>query len=235
MSRRRPGASRRWAILAAGVVALVLIGLGIANAAQLSVSNGGIFLGNLARCSNGPIAATPATLVSGTTYSAVSLAGLTGCNGLGVQITVVGAAGSVLATGSGTAGANPLVITTSVNYNAANVTGVALLVGTWGVPTTWATPACQVTPVALTPSNPVGGSGKYRNVAFSSVNATCVGGALVLTFSDIYGANYTVSGTVPSGAPFSLSTGGQYRPLDVVASSISLTIGGFTIPHTWTP
>jgi hypothetical protein len=134
MTRRRSGVSRRWAILASGVVAVAFLGLAIADAAQLSVSTGGVFAGNQSRCTNGPVAiATHA----GSSYTSISLTNLAAaCSGQTMQVTVYDAAGTALATGTGTAGTAPFDITTT-SFNATLATGIALLVGTWGVPTTW--------------------------------------------------------------------------------------------------
>jgi hypothetical protein len=216
-------------------VATAVVGLAVADAAQLNVSGTGLVVGSESRCTNGPIATTPATLVTWTTFSAVSLAGLTGCDGLAVQITVFGSTGNSIVTGSGTAGADPLVISTG-NYDAATVTGVALLVGTWGVPATWTSPACTTTSISLAPGSPVGASGKYRAVTLSSVDSNCVGGTVVVLLYNSSGTLlHTGSGTVPSGASFTLPNEDQYVPSQVVATTISLTIDGYTIPYTWTP
>ena len=240
MTGRRSRGSRRWAIIASAVVGLSLAGLAIANAAQLSVTNTGLLVGSEARCTEGPVAITGGSAHSGNTYTSVSLTDLdAACVGASVQLTVYDAAGTALATGTGTAGASPFDITTT-SYTSTAVAGVALLVGTWGVPTTWTPPvvvptACTSTPITLTPANPVGGSGKYRDVGLSTVDPNCVGLAVTVTFSDIYGGAYTASGTVLAGASFTLPTGGQYRSSDVVVASISLTIDAFAIPFTWTP
>ena len=141
MTRRRSGAWRRWAILASGLVALVFAGLAIADAAQLSVGNGGIFLGSLARCTNGPVAITGGATHSGTSYTSVSVTNLAAaCSGKTIQVTVFNSSGTALATGTGTAGTSPFDVTTTA-FTSTAATGVAVLVGTWGVPTTWTPPA----------------------------------------------------------------------------------------------
>lgn len=140
MSRRRPGASRRWAILAASIVAAAFLGLAVADAAQLSVSNGGLFLGNLVRCTNGPVATTGGTTHVGSTFTSVQLSSVpAGCTGSAVEVTVYDAANAAIATGSGTAAGGSFdITTTSFPYSA--VAGVALLFDTWGVPATWTVP-----------------------------------------------------------------------------------------------
>ena len=154
MTRRRSVATRRWAIIASGLVALVFAGLAIADAAQLSVGNGGIFLGTKSRCTNGPIAATTGTAHTGANIQAVKLSGVsTACAGLPVSLVVYQSNGSSLATGTGTASTGSFDIATS-SYHANNVAGVALLIGTWGIPTTWSsTPVVlpAVSCIALTP------------------------------------------------------------------------------------
>jgi hypothetical protein len=62
-----------------------------------------------------------------------------GCNGLPVALTVYGTDGVVVATGNGTASTGPMQVTTTV-YPYSQVVGVALLVDTWGISTTWTAP-----------------------------------------------------------------------------------------------
>jgi hypothetical protein len=145
VTRRRSGASRKWAILASGLVAIVFVGLAVADAAQLNVSGQGIYSGNQARCTNGPVAITGGATHTGTSFTSVSLTNLAAaCSGKAIQVTVYDALGTSLATGSGVAGTAPFDIPTTA-FTSTAATGVALLVGTWGVPTTW-------TPPVLTPA-----------------------------------------------------------------------------------
>jgi hypothetical protein len=137
MTRRRSGASRRWAILASAVVAVAFLGLAVADAAQLNVTGSGVAVASAARCTNGPVAIAGGATHSGSSYASVSLANLAAaCSGQAIQVTVYDASQAALATGTGTAGTAPFDITTT-SFNATLATGVALLVGTWGVPTTW--------------------------------------------------------------------------------------------------
>lgn len=139
MTRRRSGTPRRWAIIASGFVALSVIGLAIADAAQLNVSNAGVALGNASRCTNGPITVvmgpgTGNTLRYSVTLSSVSAA----CANLPVNVVLYRSNGSSEATGTGTvpAAGGTFDITTT-GYRRNNVSGAALLIGTWGVPATW--------------------------------------------------------------------------------------------------
>lgn len=239
MTRRRSGASRRWAILASGLVALTFVGLGVADAAQLNVSGPGIYTGSQARCTNGPVAVTSGAAHSGTSYTSVSVTNLAAaCTGKAIQVTVYNVSGTSIATGTGSAGTAPFEITTTA-FTSTAVAGVALLVGTWGVPTTWTPPGptgCTTSPIALTPGSPVGASGKYRAVTLSSVDAACVGGAVVVRLYNGSGTLlYTGSGTVPAGPSFTLPNGLHYTPSQVVSATIGLRIDTFPIPYTWTP
>ena len=140
MTRRRARASRRWAIAASAIVAAVCLGLAIADAAQLPVGGNGLFLGNLARCTNGPVAITGGSTHVGSTFTSVQLSSVAApCAGRTAQVAVYNSAGAAIATGSGTATTGSFdVATTNFPYSA--VAGVAVLFDTWGVPTTWTAP-----------------------------------------------------------------------------------------------
>jgi hypothetical protein len=144
MTRRRSWGPRRWAIGASALVALAIAGFAIADAAGLTVTTTGVFAGNKARCTNGPIATTTGTAHTGANIQAVKLSGVpAACAGLPVSIVAYQSNGNSYATGTGMASTGSFDIATS-NYHANNVTGVALTIGTWGVPATW-----SYTPVVL--------------------------------------------------------------------------------------
>ena len=173
MTRRPSSASRRWAILASGLVALVFVGLAVADAAQLNVSGPGIYAGSQARCTNGPVAITGGATHSGTSYTSISLTNLAAaCSGKAIQVTIYNVSGVALATGTGTAGTAPFDIATTA-FTSTAATGVALLVGTWGVPTTW-TPPSITPPVSCIALN---GGGKPQPSKTCTVTFSPNGGA----------------------------------------------------------
>jgi hypothetical protein len=138
------------ALVAAILVALGITGLAVANASQLTVTSGKIVLQSAARCTNATIATTGGSAHVGSTFTSVQFSSVAAaCAGLAAQVTVYDAAGTAIATGSGTAAAGSFdVATTSFAYSA--VAGVAVLFDTWGVPTTWTVPV--VPPFVLTDS-----------------------------------------------------------------------------------
>jgi len=138
---RRTGARRVAAAVAGAAVALSVVGLVVASASQLTVSSSHPFLQDSARCTNATIATTGFASGGGTNWDRVRLVGVPdACAGLQIQLTVYRTRASgtttTLATGTGTAASGTVDITTT-NYASNRVTGVALLIGGWGVPTTW--------------------------------------------------------------------------------------------------
>lgn len=125
------------AAVAAVAVALSVVGFVVASASQLTVSSSYLSPQNVSRCTNATIATTGfASGGPGTTWNRVRLVGVPdACAGLPITVFVYRASGQ-MATGTGTAAAGTVDITTA-NYTSGNVTGVALLIGGWGVPTTW--------------------------------------------------------------------------------------------------
>jgi len=153
---------RRKAALIIAALALVGVAGGIvASAASLSVTGAGTHADAGIRCTDGPVATTVGSTGSGNWYTSVNLNDLAAaCSGQTVTVTVFDASGASIATGTGTAGTAPQSVTTS-GYNPANVAGIALLVGGWGVPTTWTPPATvpAVSCVAINNGgNPTGGT-----------------------------------------------------------------------------
>lgn len=139
MTRRRSSAPRRWAIGASALVALVFAGVAIANAAGLTVTSRQLFAQNAARCTNATIATTGFRNSGTGNWNRVRLVGVpAACAGLPVSVVVYRSSGSSFATGTGTAAEGAVDITTTA-YASGNATGVALLIGGWGVPTTWDT------------------------------------------------------------------------------------------------
>lgn len=158
--------SRRLATVAASIAALALAGFIVADAAQLGVNSNDTHTNADQRCTDGPVATTGGTVSSGNTYTTVSLADLSSaCTGESVQLVVYGAGGTQLATGSGTAGTAPFDVTTT-SYDSTQVVGVALLVGTWGVPTTWTAPT-GIPAISCVPLNPGGNPWKNHTCSVS--------------------------------------------------------------------
>ena len=152
---------RRLAIVVAALVSVGVAGVVVANAAALNVNAGGSAIDSANRCTDGPVEITGGSTGGGTWYTSISLVDLAAsCSGASVQVTLFDASGSSLATGSGLAGTSPFDLSTS-GYNPTNVAGVALLVGGWGVPTTW-TPPTAVPGISC---QAVNNSGKTTNSA----------------------------------------------------------------------
>lgn len=239
MTHRRWSAPRRWAVGAVALVTLSVAGLAAANAAQLTVTSSGVAVASAARCTNGPVAITGGATHSGTSYSSVSVAGLaSACSGKSVTVTVYNLSGTALWTGTGLASTVPFDITTvapTLPYTSTAVTGVALLVGTWGVPATWTPPvvvptACTAGPVAATIGTVHNGA-NYYSVALSGVPASCSGKAVTITVGSPYNSSITTGTGPASTGAFEIATG-KYKGSDV--TFVVLTIDGFTISTTWT-
>ena len=131
--------------LAAAVAAVVVLaGISFASASQLNVSGGSLFLQNASPCTNATIATTGFASGGGTNWNRVRLVGVPEtCAGLPIQLTVyhTSSRGTTTqlawSTGSPTAALGTVDVTVNQSYTSGNVTGVALLIGGWGVPTTW--------------------------------------------------------------------------------------------------
>jgi hypothetical protein len=141
--KARRGRSPRVAALVATVlVVLGFAGLAVADASQLAVASNSLFLQNDARCTNATIATTGfASGGPGTTWDRVRLVGVPdACAGLPIELVVYRIRNgntTVRAIGSGTAAAGLVDVVADRDYDSTRVTGVALLIGGWGVPTTW--------------------------------------------------------------------------------------------------
>ncbi len=133
---RRKGTWRVAAAVAGTAIAISVVGLVVASGSQLDVTNGPPFVQDTSRCTNATLATTGFASGGGRNWDRVRLVGVPdACAGLPISVVVYRAAGE-LATGTGTAAAGTVDITTG-NYRSNRVTGVALLIGGWGVPTTW--------------------------------------------------------------------------------------------------
>ncbi|MBN2176416.1 MAG: hypothetical protein JW722_02025 [Demequinaceae bacterium] len=177
-SRRRRRLWRRWA-LAVGLTATVAV-VTVASAAQLSVFGRDRTTDEAAPCTTLtlPTAATGPFSHGG--YTQVLIESIPSeCNGLTVSLVVYGSGGTELATGTGTTGALGSAIITTGSYRGTDVQGVALLIGTWGVRTTW-------TSVPSTPSVSCIALNNGRNPQLSRTCSVVVTGT---------------SGTYPNSSP----------------------------------
>ncbi len=145
MNARRGRSPRVAALVAAVFVALGLAGLAgvaVADATQLTVASNPLFLQNASRCTNATIATTGFKNSGTGNWDRVRLVGVPdACAGLPIELTVYhtnsgGTTYTQLATGTGDA-ALGTVVAVATAYDSTQVTGVALLIGGWWVPTTW--------------------------------------------------------------------------------------------------
>jgi hypothetical protein len=136
------------------------------------------------------------------------------CAGKNVEVTVFDASGNAIATGSGAAGAAPFdVATTTFSYS--QVSGIAVLVDTWGVPATWTDPIvapftcvatnsawipvipavnCTVTNLVVTP----GTSGGFATATIS-FRVGNLGGNTRFVLTADFGSVPTFPGWTPTG------------------------------------
>lgn len=145
-------ATRRWAV---GLVAAVTAFLGVAaaSAASIGVSSRDHSTATAARCTTSTIGVAPSGTPSGGTYAQVTLTSIpSACFGLAVSLVVYGSGGASLATGTGVTGSTGTATITTSSYAGSSVSGVALLVNTWGITSSWTPPASvlpTVTCIAL--------------------------------------------------------------------------------------
>lgn len=149
-TRRSRRCLRTWA-LAVGMTAAVGVVV-IASAAHLSVFGRDSEIDHATPCTDWTL---PTTVGDGWhgSYWEVSITGIpAGCDNLAVALTVYGTGGTVLATGTGTTGTGGSATIATGTYTGSAVLGVALLIDTWGVHTTW-TPPTEPPPVSCIPLN----------------------------------------------------------------------------------
>lgn len=149
-ARRRRRSWRTWA-LAAGLTAAVAV-ITVASAAQLTVLSRGIGTATAAPCTTLTLPTTATGTLTGGYYSAVQIVNIPPeCENLPVSLVVYDASGTKLVTdaGSGNTGAMGTATIATGSYSAASVVGVALLINTWGVHTSWVSPSSIFTCVAL--------------------------------------------------------------------------------------
>ncbi len=136
-ANRRTLRTRVIPLAALGVLALGGLALGSAAHLTVTATDRGIFFAEPCTFDTVTVGVSPTGI--GATKTAVAVTNFpSSCYGNTVQVTVANAAGTQLATGSGTCSAASCTITTG-SYDAPSVTQTHLLVSTWGVPSTWGT------------------------------------------------------------------------------------------------
>lgn len=131
------------AVVAAVTAALTFAALSTAAAAQLGVTSSGLGAYSDEACTTQSVATTVGSTFSGPNYSSVEITDLPdACAGLPISLVVFDISGTSIASGTATAPAAPVPafdVATST-YTGTDAAGVALLVDTWHVPTTWTSP-----------------------------------------------------------------------------------------------
>ena len=119
------------------LTAITLVGIAAASAAQLGLGGSGPGAFQDTKCTTASVATEGGATHTGANYTSVELTDIpASCVGLDVEVVVYDSSGNSIATGTGTVTTAPMDVTTTT-YNINNAAGVALLVDTWGVPTTW--------------------------------------------------------------------------------------------------
>lgn len=153
MSARRGPA----VVLAAVVAALAVLLLTPASAARLSVSAGAITTLTARPCTTSAVTAGTGG-ASGTVTRVVLSSVPAGCRGLPATLRVYAVDGTPLAAADTTvtlAAADTTTVTVPA-YATSRAAGVALTVGSWGVPVTWSAPAAPTGPVTPGPGTTFG-------------------------------------------------------------------------------
>ena len=152
------------ALVAAATAALTFATLSTAAAAQLGVSGGAFGSYSDEACTTDSVATTLGSTSTGANYTSIELSNLPdSCAGLPIELVVYDNTGTSIGTGTGTAPGAPVPAfdVTTTSYKGSDADGVALLVDTWHVPTTWTgtTPTPAYSCVAINPAgNPTGQS-----------------------------------------------------------------------------
>lgn len=129
------------------------------------------------------------------TYTAVQVTGIpVACYDLAAQLVVYGAGGAQLVTASGFTGSTGTMTLTTGTYTGAAVQGVALLINTWGMRTSW-TPPAGLPPISCIPLN--------RNNDNSPTGQTC---SVVITNPTAYYGNSNPPGGELFGFQFNVTS-----------------------------
>ena len=108
----------------------------------MNVASGNHELDTLAPCTTATLPTTVAGTPTGGNYTQVQILSIpAACNNLAVRTVIFGTGGTQLATGTGNTGATGTATITTSSYAGASAIGVALLIDTWGVRTTWTPPS----------------------------------------------------------------------------------------------
>ena len=127
-------------------VAVLVLALGLAptpaSASQLSVNTGGgVAAIKLERCSNQLLAATVAGPATGSNYRQVAISGIpAACAGFALDVKLHRANGNLMTSGSGTAAAGTVNVTTAAQYNASQVATVVVSIRGWLFFPAWTPP-----------------------------------------------------------------------------------------------
>lgn len=139
-------------LVAATVVLAILLGsVSLASAAQLNLLPGSLGAFTVSdRCTEA-VTVSPTTVTAGSA-SGAQVTGLTNeCAGREIQLTLFGASGDAIVTGTTTIAASDpeSASVTTDTFMAADITGAAVTIGTWGVLATWSyTPATSLPAVS---------------------------------------------------------------------------------------
>jgi hypothetical protein len=193
---------------------VAIAGFAIADAAGLTVTGTGVFAGNKTRCTNGPIAATTGTAHTGANTQAIKLSGVpTACAGLPVSIVAYQSNGASYATGTGIASAGSFDIATT-SYHSNNVAGVALTIGTWGIPANWSSVPVVLPPVSCIVLTTWTGGWPPPDTYGTPTGATC---AATISNYNAWGSplsnfnfTFTVTGAVNWEVTFNLGNTTQF-------------------------
>lgn len=148
---------RSAAVVAAAATVLVVLLLAPASAARLTVTSARLTTLSDRPCSTAPI--TAGTGGARGTVTTVVLSGVpAACRGQLATLRVYASDGTALAAVDTTAtlGAGDSTTVTVPSYTASRAAGVALTVGSWGLPVTWTAPAGPSGPVTPGPGTTLG-------------------------------------------------------------------------------
>ncbi len=131
--------SRRTLTIAGALLVLAFGSLGVAAAAQLTVTSTDFLVQSDEPCSlaNLSVHVDPTGVSFGQNKSAVQITNYpAACNGQSVTVAVSNTSGSLLTTGTATCSGSPCSISTGT-YSGISAANASVLVNTWGVPSSW--------------------------------------------------------------------------------------------------
>jgi len=190
---------RRWRVWVLTAAAIGTVGaITFASAAHLGVFGEDREVDEAVPCTDLTVPTTVGNQVGGPWYDEVVISGLpASCHSLGVELVVYDASGAELTTGTGTTDTDgTATISTAANYRANQVQGIALLIDTWGVRTSWTYAGTgSLTCIPLNRNNDNSPGGQTCTATISSPtgyypNSDPPGG-------DLFGFQIDVSSTTP--------------------------------------